>query len=385
MGRVASYPTTVVTRWLVLLAAGFALPQAAHAHKPSDAYLTIERNGGALTGRFDIALRDLELAIGLDANGDGEITWGEVRRQHNAIAALAVDRLSITAAGQACPLIVTGQRIDTHTDGAYAVIDLAGRCEAESGVLAIDYRLLFDVDPQHRGLAQVVDEGVAQSLVLSADRPRAVVAGDDRLAQFMSYVREGALHIWTGFDHMLFLIGLLLPAVLVRLNRHWAPAARVSPVAVDVFAVVTAFTIAHAITLTAASFKLVEVPSRIAESIVALSIVLAALNNLRPVVARARWSIAFAFGLVHGLGFANVLAGLNLPRDVLLIALVAFNVGVELGQLAVAAVMLPLAFMFRATAVYQQVVLIGGSIVIALLGVLWFVERAFNVVLWQAR
>ncbi len=385
MAHVASHPTTVVTRWLVLLAAGLVLPQAAHAHKPSDAYLTIERNGEALTGRFDIALRDLELAIGLDANGNGEITWGEVRRRHDAIAALAVDRLSITASDRPCPLMVTGHRIDTHTDGAYAVVDLAGRCEASGGLLALDYRLLFDVDPQHRGLVKVVDEGVARSLVLSADRPRAVVAGDDRFAQFASYVREGALHIWTGFDHMLFLIGLLLPAVLVRLNQHWAPAARVRPVAIDVVAIVTAFTIAHAITLTAASFKLIEVPSRIAESIVALSIVLAALNNLRPVVARARWSIAFAFGLVHGLGFANVLAGLNLPRDVLLIALVAFNVGVELGQLAVAAVVLPLAFMFRATAVYQQVVLVGGSLVIALLGFVWFVERAFNVTLLQGR
>jgi len=367
-------------RWLVLLAALFAL-QAAHAHKPSDAYLTIERNGATLTGRLDIALRDLELAIGLDADGDGEITWGEVRRQHNAIAALAVERLSITASSRPCPLAVSGHRIDTHTDGAYAVIDLAGRCEADDGLLAIDYRLLFDVDPQHRGLANIVDDGVSRSVVLSAERPRAVVAGDGRLAQFVSYVREGALHIWTGFDHMLFLVGLLLPAVLVRVNGLWAPAPQARPVGLDVLYIVTAFTIAHAITLTLASFNLIEVPSRVAESIVALSIVLAALNNLRPVVDRARWSIAFAFGLVHGLGFANVLAGLNLPRDVLLIALVAFNVGVELGQLAVAAIVLPVAFMFRGTAVYRQVVLVGGSLVIAVLGLAWFVERAFSVAL----
>ena len=368
-------------RWHFVMACALALAEGAHAHKPSDAYLTIERNGVALVGRFDIALRDLELAVGLDANGDGEITWGEVRRQHVAIAALAVDRLSITAAGSACPLTVTGQRIDSHTDGAYAVVDLAGRCAAASGTLAVDYRLLFDVDPQHRGLANVVDEGVSRSLVLSAERPRAVLAGHGRLAQFTSYVREGALHIWAGFDHMLFLIGLLLPAVLVRKQGRWTAAERVGPVAWDVLGVVTAFTIAHAITLTLAALGLIEVSSRVAESIIALSVVLAALNNLRPVVERARWSIAFAFGLVHGLGFANVLAGLDLPRDVLLIALVAFNIGVELAQLAVGAVVLPVAFLFRGTAIYRPVVLVGGSVVIALLGLAWFAERAFGVAL----
>ena len=111
-----------------------------------------------------------------------------------------------------------------------------------------------------------------------------------------------------------------------------------------------------------------------------LSIVLAALNNLRPIV-RARWGIAFAFGLVHGLGFANVLAALSLPRDVLLIALVAFNVGVELAQLVVAAVVLPLAFMLREMTLYRPLILVGGSVVIALLGLGWFLERAFGLAL----
>ena len=373
-----------MSRWAVFLACALALANEAHAHKPSDAYLTIERTGATLAVRFDIALRDLELAIGLDANGDGEITWGEVRGQHPAIAALSVDRLTITAAGRACPLAVSGHRIDNHTDGAYAVVDLAGRCETASGALAIDYRLLFDVDPQHRGLANVVDEGVSRSLVLSAERSRAVLTGDGRLAQFTSYVRDGALHIWAGYDHMLFLIGLLLPAVLVRVQGRWTAAERGRPVAWDVFRTVTAFTVAHALTLTLAAFGLIDVSSRVAESIIALSVVLAAVNNLRPVVERGRWSIAFAFGLVHGLGFANVLAGLDLPRDVLLVALVAFNVGVELGQLAVAAVVLPVAFVFRRAAAYRLVGLVGGSVVIALLGLVWFVERAFGVVLLPA-
>ncbi|HVE48842.1 MAG TPA: HupE/UreJ family protein [Casimicrobiaceae bacterium] len=366
-----------MTRFIALFLLGVAGMPLAIAHKPSDAYLTIERTDDAIRGRLDIALRDLELAIGLDANGDGEITWGEVRRSHDAIAALAIRNVSVTASHRPCPLTVTGHRIDRHTDGAYAVVDLAGRCEAR-GTLAIDYKLLFDVDPQHRGLANVVDDGASRALVLSVDRPRAVVTGSGRVEQFTAYVREGALHIVTGFDHLLFLVGLLLPAVLVRIGREWQPVASARAVALDVLTVVTAFTVAHAITLTLATLKWIAVPSRVAESIVALSIVAAALNNVRPVV-RARWGVAFAFGLVHGLGFAHVLAGLNLTRDVLLLALVAFNLGVELGQLAVAIVWLPLAYMMRGTRVYRGFVLIGGSLVIAFLGLGWFVERAFGV------
>jgi hypothetical protein len=362
----------------IVVAACLALAPVASAHKASDAYLTLDRNAGALTLRVDVALRDLELAIGLDADGDGQITWGEVRRRHEAIASLVRDRVTVTAQDRACPLQVVGHRVDNHSDGAYAVVDIEGMCESNGSALAIDYRLLFDVDPQHRGLVNVVDEGVSRSLVLSADRPRASAADPGFFVQFASYAREGALHIWTGYDHMLFLLGLLLPAVLVRRDGQWRAVERFGPVAWSVLGIVTAFTIAHAITLTLATLGVLRISSRITESIVALSIVVAALLNLRGVAERGRWGIAFAFGLVHGLGFANVLAALDLPRPVLATALFAFNVGVELGQLGVAAIFLPLAFMLRETRLYRPLILIGGSLVIAALGAAWFVERAFD-------
>jgi hypothetical protein len=362
----------------VAFAVALCLAQAVHAHKASDAYVTIDRAGAALAVRVDVALRDLDLAIGLDANGDGEITWGEVRSRHDAIAALVVDRTKVAVRDRPCPLDVTGHRVDRHSDGAYAVVDLAGRCEGTSGALSIDYRLLFDVDPQHRGLVNVVDEGGSASLVLSAERPRASTADGGFLAQFGAYLREGALHIWAGYDHMLFVLGLLLPAVLVRARGRWVPAERFGPIAASVLGIVTAFTVAHAITLTLATLGFVDISSRISESLVALSIAIAALLNLSPVANRARWVVAFAFGLVHGLGFANVLAALSLSRGVLATALVAFNVGVELGQLAVAAIFLPLAFMLRETRLYRPAILIGGSLVIAALGLAWFAERALD-------
>jgi len=142
--------------------------------------------------------------------------------------------------------------------------------------------------------------------------------------------------------------------------------------------VVTAFTVAHSITLSLAALSVVTLPSRWVESAIALSVVLAALNNIWPVVYGKRWAIAFCFGLIHGFGFASVLADLGLPQESLLIALVAFNLGVELGQLVIVGIFLPVAYRLRATAFYQRVLVVYGSAAIALIASLWLVQRALD-------
>ena len=151
-----------------------------------------------------------------------------------------------------------------------------------------------------------------------------------------------------------------------------------SPVAVDVLRIVTAFTVAHSITLSLATLGWVSLPSRLVESLIAASVVLAALNNVWPLFHGKRWWVAFGFGLIHGFGFATVLADLGLPPEALALALVGFNVGVELGQLAIVALFLPLAFWLRRSTFYRRGVLIGGSLLIALLAAVWLVERAFD-------
>ena len=189
---------------------------------------------------------------------------------------------------------------------------------------------------------------------------------------------EGIWHIWIGFDHILFLVALLLPAVLVRQQRTWSPTPSLRAASVDVLKVVTAFTVAHSITLSLAVLGVVSLPARLVESVIAASVVIAALNNLRGTIDRKRWLMAFVFGLVHGFGFASVLADLGLPQGALALALVGFNVGVELGQLAIVAVFLPLAFLLRATSFYRVGVLRLGSLAVALLASWWFVQRAFD-------
>lgn len=353
-------PALLATALTLLLATG-----SARAHKPSDSYLTLHIEQDTVAGRWDIALRDLDFALGLDADGDGQLTWDEVRSRHADIASYALARLQLTPG---CELRTSAHLIDRHTDGAYAVLMLAGAC-APGIALSGDYKLFADLDAQHRGLASISAGGVTTSAVLGGAHTSFSTAAGNGSAwrQAATYLHHGIWHIWTGYDHILFLLSLLLPAVLAA---GWRPAIR------DVLQVVTAFTLSHSITLTLAALQVASLPSRWVESAIAASVAVAALNNLRPLLPGKRWLAAFAFGLLHGFGFAGVLGDLGLPQGSQALALAAFNTGVELGQLAIVAAFIPLAYAMRGTWLYTQLMVKGGSASIALLALAWVAERA---------
>ncbi len=351
------------------------------AHKPSDSYLTLYADGQSLKGQWDIALRDLEYAVGLDADGDGAITWGELKAKQADVDAYVLARLALSADGRPCRLTPTEHLVDDHTDGAYAVLRFTAQCETGSYAKAeVEYSLFFDLDPTHRGLLRVEQAKDSLTGILSPERPRMELraGGRSKLEQFADYVREGVWHIWIGFDHILFLLSLLLPSVFIAMGKGWQPADRFGSAFWDVFKVATSFTVAHSITLSLAALSVIQLPSRLVESAIALSVVLAALNNVWPLVHGRRWLVAFGFGLIHGFGFASVLTDLGLPQSALLLALVGFNLGVEVGQLAIIAAFLPIAFALRRTWIYRRLVFIGGSAVIVVIAGIWLVERAFN-------
>jgi hypothetical protein len=249
-------------------------------------------------------------------------------------------------------------QLDRHSDGTYAVLSLQAACPVLTEPLQMKYSLLYDVDPSHRGLVQWSAPGstVAQALVFATESAQQALALQPQgpWETLRQYVVEGVWHIWIGFDHILFLLALLLPAVLVRTaTGGWRAAPSLRPVLTDVLRVVTAFTVAHSITLALAAFDVLNPPSRWVESVIAASVVLAALNNLYPVIREGRWKLTFVFGLVHGFGFASALKDIGLTQGGLALPLFGFNLGVELGQLAIVAIFVAVVWTLRDTRLYR--------------------------------
>ena len=366
---------------LMILTLATAAPAA--AHRPSDAYLSLSVGETSIEGQWDIALRDLEHAIGLDRDRDAAITWGELKAQHAAIAAYALARLSLETAAGGCPARAHDHLVDRHDDEAFSVIRFVAECPGPVTTLDVGYDLLFDLDALHRGLVQVERGGEIQSVVFSPDRRQWSLGpgGPDVWPQFHSYLAEGVWHIWIGFDHILFLLVLLLPAVLRFEAGTWRRATSLRESFVDVVKVVTAFTLAHSLTLALATLGWLDLPSRIVEPVIAATIVVSALNNIWPIVRRRLWAVAFGFGLIHGVGFAGALEALGLPSEALLLSLFAFNLGVETGQLAIVAAFLPAAFLLSRCALYPRAVLQLGSVLIAAVATLWLIERSLGVAL----
>lgn len=367
----------------------------ASAHTASTAWLSLQVDGARIEGTWDIAIRDVDLALSLDANADGRVTWGEVRQKRQAIETWVADGLDLRADGIRIPMQIRSVSILEVT--GVPCLHLEWLATAREGIrkLSLIYGLLFELDRMHRGLVRVMD----------AQHPAgtsAVLGPEDSLVQFepgsvepglgliRRFIGEGVHHIATGYDHLLFLLVLLLPTVVVRGAEGWIPASGGRRVLMRVLQTVTAFTLAHSVTLALAALEWIRPPSQPVEVIIALSIVFTALGNLGRGTAWSGsgqgrvletlesrpWVVPFCFGLVHGFGFADGLRGLGLTRWQLVTPLVGFNLGVELGQLAAVLLVLPLLWKLGRTGAYRRWGLAGASLAIALLACVWVVDRA---------
>jgi hypothetical protein len=385
-----SVQKVLAQRWFVGVAlALFSVLNAplAHAHSSSNSYLTLSTSGPVLTLRADVHLRDLDLIFDLDANRDGQVTWGETQARSPELNDWLGQGISLTAAGQKCALGRADLQASEHADGTYLsalwVVNCPGissAADAADARLMLRYGLIFAQDSLHRGLLKVDFGDEQSSALLSPERPEAQISRADSnpLKVFGRYIVEGVWHIWIGIDHIVFLLSLLVLAPLQASRQrvvHWQAAKQARPVVLDVLAVVTAFTVAHSITLGLTITGWLTPPADWVEPAIAISVVLAALNNLLGFSALKRWRLAFVFGLVHGFGFASVLIDLGLPASALLAALGGFNIGVELGQLAIVGAFLPVAWVLRKTRFYRWVVVARGSAAIVVLGVFWTLER----------
>ncbi|CAN5864343.1 HupE/UreJ family protein [soil metagenome] len=396
----------LVVRLLAAVAIGMAFMLPAQAHKASDAYLQLSRSGDQLNLRWDISLRDLDAMLDIDQNGDQKLSWGEVKARMDDIRAYALAHLQLQQ-GRCVLSEAQPPAIESRVDGTYLVLQLQSQCAAGDR-LDVDYRLFKEVDPTHRGLLRVdmgsgaapalrsldpVGGAVAVTLPLDG-RGAQAAAGASSAAESAgngasasdaqtsagdtSFFLDGIHHILIGYDHILFLICLLLPAVLMRTREGWRPVARWQQAVWPMVATVTMFTLGHSITLALAGLKIVSLSPRLIEPAIALTIIVAAVDNIVPLLRGRRRIFTFLFGLIHGFGFANVLAELDLPVASFVSALLRFNLGVEAGQLIIVTIALSVLLGLRKWRRYPPVVLRGGSVFAVVIAALWFIERVFD-------
>ena len=352
------------------------LPAAAFAHKASDSYLTIGPvRDGAADLRWDIALRDLDLALDLDADRDRRLRWGEVRSRLPEIAAYAEAALVFERGD--CRFALHPLGVETRSDGNYLAMAARLQCPT-GGMTRIAYRLLGELDPTHRGLLRV-DHGDGTSAALSLDpndgEQALPAAGSSGFAAFFA---DGVHHILVGYDHLLFLLCLMIPAVLRRDRDGWCLVRAPRDALLPLLKTVTLFTLAHSVTLALASLDIVRLQPRWVEAAIAVSIVLAAAHNLRPRWPGAEPVLAFGFGLVHGFGFANALSGLSLPPGGFALALLGFNLGVEAGQLLVVAAATLMLVALGGQRRIAPALLPAASYAAITVGAIWAVERVFE-------
>lgn len=379
--RVLKLSRTSLFGTLVLL--GSLNPSPAWAHKPSDGFLTIKMEAAAISGQLDIAVKDLEMLLAVDNNRDLKVTWGELNSHREEIYRYGIEHLRISSNGAPCSLAPRDLLVTNYSDGAYATVLFNTSCTTEATkTLVIDYDLLFDLDAQHRGLLNLSYRDSKNTFVFTnqAHSYQFEAVAAESGTQIMSFVKEGLLHIYHGYDHMLFLIALVLPAVYFRERRTFRPHASLRPVLLEAFKVITAFTLAHTVSLALTSFQIISPPpSRLLESLVASTVLLTAINNLYPLMKEKRWLAGFGFGLIHGMAFASVLTDLGLKGWHLAFPLVGFNLGVELAQATIVGSFLPVAFLLRNTGFYRTVFLTAGSVITAILALIWMSEQILNV------
>ncbi len=362
----------VLSTMLVLLA-----PLVAHAHATSTSYLTAEATSreGDVRLTWDVAVADVHWALGLDDDGDGRITWREVELHHDDIAALASSHLTLQRAEQICSATLEDLLLTKHAGEPHLSLGFRARCPA-TGALALSATLFFDKDATQRTLIDIATSAGQFTSILSPSSPRWIEpAAPSALATFRTFVGQGLWHVWIGYDHLAFLILLLLPSVLRNAGHAWRQAGGFRETSADLLRIITAFTVAHSITLGLAATGTVHVPARPIEIAIAASIVIAGLLNLFPRAAGARLGLAFGFGLVHGFGFANALAELGSQGSRLVPTLAGFNVGVELAQLTLVLILLPLLLKARVSSFYSARFMPAASLAAAMAGAAWLAAR----------
>jgi hydrogenase/urease accessory protein HupE len=357
MHRVSGPPGLIA--WTALLLLLLGPPALAHPLKVGLATISVEPT--QVLVELSVNLLELDLLLGLDRNLDARVESEEIESRRPELIAYLAERVKVTAGGAPLPLQAGPFRTGRASDGrsTFEVLLTFGAARALDRPLTIQCEPLTDLGPDHQTIATISREGRREQFVFHKG---VVYRVEERgaVAHVVQFLGLGVRHILVGYDHIAFLVGLLL------LGGGWW----------NLLAIVTSFTLAHSVTLSLAVLGLVTLPGRLVEAGIAFSVAYVGLENLLGRQPRRRWLVSFLFGFVHGFGLAGVLRDMALPRSALASSLLFFNLGVEVGQLLVVAITLPLLWVLGRGALHRAVVRVASLAILAV-GVLWLYQRAF--------
>ncbi len=364
----------VTPRYLLLVLLFFSALLRADILKEN--FITFDFNGTTPKVLVDFESDNLEKFIMIDSNKNGIISWKELYAKQKEIENFVLKHINIVVDGKACALQIRDFKVYRRVHQSYIKLPLDLDCSLPKEAVTLKYDLFFDVDKDQKAFVKLSDKS-AKPLIMS-DRNVEVSLNLKQATlwqAFKDFLIEGIWHIWIGFDHILFLLMLLIPSVYTsfRVARE-----KFTEVLKEILKITTAFTLAHSITLALSVTEVITPNVTFIEVAIALSVLFTALNNIFYFIKEKTWIIAFAFGLIHGFGFANVLHELIDKKSDFIGMLVGFNLGVEIGQLAIVVALLPLLFILRKTSFYRNFIMIGFSGVTALIATLWAIERGFN-------
>jgi len=359
------------------------------AHQTSTSFINIHQQEGSTTGSWKISIESLNNIKSMDVNNDGLVKWSELKSNTKYISTLMNNILSIRGREKQCFITSSKTQLmaaEKLLDINYLSIPFNIDCSVNS-IRKINYQYYFNYDTDHKGIVSLVlDDASADIHVLSSDK-RSVETNSGISQTFFNLVKEGIWHILIGVDHVIFVITLIIGVLLTSQSHLNMKNEHI----VNIAKVVTAFTIAHSITLGLASLSIVSLPARLIESLIAITIIYTALHNIRNylptntlfIFSLSHLKMAFFFGLIHGFGFANVLAEINLSSSDIAMNLFAFNLGVEIGQLAIVMVFTLFVFGIIKNKVNKNIYLTKvvplTSSLFVFFGGMWLIERSFDI------
>ena len=355
---------------------------AVFAHQTGNSYLTLKEADGRFMVELDFIVRDLGNLLQVPGQpSDPPPAPDKLAALQVSITQVIQQSLSVAVDEQDIPLEFMSQSVVLHNDGLYVRQRFSAKAlSADAKFVVVRYQFFTENDMLGRAFFKLNLRGEEISSVFDQSNAiqRFALGEGKRWATMGLFTKEGARHIWEGPDHLLFLLTLLLPGLMLVRPAETGIASGSTAAWKFALKVITAFTVAHSLTLACSVLGWVSLPDRFIESMIALSIMLSAALNLQNRFSFSHWKLAFVFGLIHGMGFANGLKELGLSSMYFLEALFAFNLGVELGQLsAVVLVAVPVVLLARREESRLQVMRWGSGMVF-LIALVWLVQRLFG-------